>query len=141
MVYNVVWLPKSIEKQLPLAENSRLRVDVEVAGGAFNRALQPANGKWFILLSGKFMKAHGVALGNRIEIGFNVADQDAVEVPDELREALLVNDDAYTIWNELTAGKRRSHAFRVASAIRPETRQRRVIEVIDNIITGNTHRW
>ena len=62
-----------------------------------------------------------VTLGDRVFVQFDIADQDAVEVPEELRFALEVNDQAAAVWSGLTPGKRRGFAYRVDSAKRRET--------------------
>jgi uncharacterized protein YdeI (YjbR/CyaY-like superfamily) len=75
-----------------------------------------------------------VSLGDRVFIQFDIADQDAVEVPEELRFALEVNDQAAAVWSGLTPGKRRGFAYRVNSAKRRETKANRVEEVVDDLV-------
>ena len=132
--YTVAYLPAKVIKSLPLKQHPRLRVDGELNGVRFANALHPANGKWYLLVPRRMQKQCGVTLGDRVFIQFDIADQDAVEVPTELRFALEVNDQAASIWSDLTPGKRRGFAYRVSSAKRRETRANRVEEVINDLM-------
>lgn len=134
MQYTVVFVPKDLLEQLPLKEHPRLRVDGEVNGVPFNGALHPTRGRRYVLLSKKFLRQCGLSAGDVTEIRFRIADQEAVDVPAELRFALDVNDQAREVWDQITAGKRRSLAWTIASAKRRETREQRVEEVIATLI-------
>lgn len=91
----------------------------------------PAQGKWYLMVSEKLQKTCGVSMGDHVSVSFDIADQDAVTLPIELQDALEANDTAREAWNGWTAGKRRGWCHRVDSARMPETRERRVEEVID----------
>ncbi len=133
--YTVAYLPVKLIKTLPLQQYPRLRIDGELNGVRFANALHPANGKWYLLVPRRMQKKCEVTLGDRVFIQFDIADQDAVEVPEELRFALEVNDVASAVWSDLTPGKRRGFAYRVNSAKRRETRANRVEEVISDLIS------
>ncbi len=83
------------------------------------------------MVSKKLQKLCGVSLGDRVAVSFDIANQDAITVPCELQFALEANDAAREVWESWTAGKRRGFCYRVDSAKMPETRERRVEEVID----------
>ena len=134
MNYTVAYLPKSLIAELPLKKHPRLRVEGEVNGYRFGGALHPAKGKWYVLLPKRTLKKLRLSVGDEVYIAFEIADQEAVDVPPELRHALDVNEKATDIWKSLTAGKRRSFAFRVSSAKLIETRERRVDEVLSAIL-------
>ncbi|MEM8981122.1 MAG: YdeI/OmpD-associated family protein [Pseudomonadota bacterium] len=72
----------------------------------------------------------GVALGDEVEVRFAVADQDAVNVPNALAEALETHGDLAEVWDSWTPGKRRGWAHRVASAKTAPTIAKRVDEVL-----------
>jgi len=133
--YTVAYLPVKLIKDLPLKEHPRLRIDGELNGVRFANALHPSSGKWYLLVPRRMQKQCDVKLGDRVFIQFDIADQDAVEVPEELRFALEVNDQAAAIWSGLTPGKRRGFAYRVDSAKRRETRANRVEEVINDLVS------
>ena len=133
-VYAAVYLPANVRDQLQLGGNPRLRVEGFIGGAAFRGACQPAgNKKWYLMLSKKFLKANKLSMGDRVTVELAVADQDAVDVPEELRLALAADDRAAKIWQGLTAGKQRGFAYRVSSAKRAETRERRVEEVLESL--------
>lgn len=101
-----------------------------------NVDFMPAKGKWFMMVSKKYLRLCGLSVGDVASIGFDIADQDAVTLPDELRFALDADDEATAAWVKLTAGKRRGFAYRVASAKMPETRERRVDEIMELLRAG-----
>ena len=80
------------------------------------------------------LKKCGLKLGGDVLVMFRIADQNAVDVPDELRKAIESNDRADEAWRALTPGKRRGYAYRVASAKRTETRAHRVEEVMEWVL-------
>jgi len=132
--YTVAYLPAKLIKTLPLKKHPRLRIDGELNGVRFANALHPSGGKWYLLVARRMQKQCDVSLGDRVFIQFDIADQDAVEVPEELRFALEVNDQAAAIWSGLTPGKRRGFAYRVNSAKRRETRANRIEEVVNDLV-------
>lgn len=131
--YTVVYLPGSLEDELPLHEHPRLRVDAEVEGWEMNNALNPAGGRWYLILSRKMLRETGLKLGDEAHVRMSVADQDAVDVPAELLSGLAGDAKASKTWQSLTAGKRRGYAYRVSSAKREETRAKRVVEVLGEL--------
>lgn len=133
--YTVVFLPRDLIGALPLDDYPRLRISGEVEDYPFEAALTPVRGEWYILLSGKLLKAIGKRVGDVVSVRFRVADQDAVDVPPALQAALSGDSGMQTIWDGLTAGKQRSLAYRVASAKREATQAKRIAEVFD-IMTG-----
>lgn len=130
----VVYVPKKIINQLPMGKGARLRIDGELNGVRFELAIMPAKGRWYILMSKRLQKLCGIGVGEKVEIDFNIADQDRVVVPDELRNALEADDDAMAVWNDLTAGKQRSFCYYVDSAKRAETRENRVEVVLRRLL-------
>ncbi|QDT05103.1 hypothetical protein K227x_35010 [Rubripirellula lacrimiformis] len=86
------------------------------------------------MVSKKLQKLCGVSMGDRVSVSFDIAVQDAITVPMELRYALEANDAAREVWDSWTAGKRRGFCYRVDSAKMVETRERRVEEVIDTLM-------
>ncbi|MEM1156767.1 MAG: YdeI/OmpD-associated family protein [Verrucomicrobiota bacterium] len=133
MKYTVLYIPKKIEQELRLVENPRLRVDGLIEGEPFSAACQPTGTSWYLILSKRFLKEAGLAIGYQASVQLSVADQDAVDVPEDLQAELERNPAIKRKWNLLTAGKRRGLAYRVASAKRLETREQRIFEVLDSI--------
>lgn len=130
--YRVIYVPDSVAGDLRLADHPRLRVDARIARLPLNAALQPSGGRWYVLLSRRFLREAGAKVGDEVEVTFTVAaDQAAVEVPAALAQALRRRADARALWEALTPGRRRGLAHRVAQAKRAETVERRVIEVLE----------
>lgn len=135
MAYHVVYLPAKIRNVLPLDKSPRLRTVGFVNRQPFRLALMPTAGKkWYLLLSLKFLKKCGAKNGDRVDVEFSLDDPDAVEVPPELRHAVEANGRAAQIWDQMTPGRKRGLAYRVASAKRSETRRRRVEVVLEEIL-------
>ena len=83
------------------------------------------------MISKRVRKACSAKIGDRVTVGFEIDDQDAVDVPPELQNALEQDDEAMLVWRELTPGKKRGFAYMVDSARRKETRERRAEEVLE----------
>ncbi|MEO0987757.1 MAG: YdeI/OmpD-associated family protein [Cyanobacteria bacterium J06639_14] len=135
-VYTVVFLPPDLQDELPLNKYPRLRMSGEIGEVPIEGAWQPSKGHWYLMLSRPLMKAGNYSLGDEVDVRFNVVDQDAVEVPDELALALDRDEAASQAWDQLTPGKRRGLAHRVASAKTAPTRSRRLAEVLNSLKSG-----
>jgi len=129
--YTVVYVPGEILAELPMAEYPRLRIAGEVNDHPFEASITPAKGVWYVLFSKRVLKAIGAEVGDNVSIRFRVADQDAVDVPAALGEALGDDTRMRTLWDAQTPGKRRALAYRVASAKTEATQSKRVVEVFD----------
>lgn len=129
----VVDIPGSMEEELPLEKYPRLRVEAAVKDEELNCALQSDDGHWVMTLPRKLLRATGVSEGDEVIVRMRVADQSAVDVPEELLSGLARDAKASSAWGRLTPGKKRSFAWRVRSAKRPETRTRRVAEVLGEL--------
>lgn len=136
LFYNVVFIPDALRQALPLKQYPRLRIDGEMHDIPIEAALQPAKGRSYLLISQAFMKQHGLTLGDEVEVRFNVGDQDFVDVPEELQQALYANEAALAKWEALTPGKKRGYASQVASAKRQATRVSRAEKMIGFILEG-----
>lgn len=135
MVYNVIWLPEALSSRLPFTKYPRLRIDAEIGGIFTNCAFQIEGKRRYILISSDFMKQARIALSERTQIRFSIADQAAVGVPFELEIALSNNLSAKRKWDMLSPGKKRGYVHRIASAKRQETIEKRVEEVIETLNT------
>ncbi|MEL7491107.1 MAG: YdeI/OmpD-associated family protein [Pseudomonadota bacterium] len=134
-VYSVVFLPKPLHKDLPLEQHPRLRLTGEINDHPFDAALTPVRGRWYILLSKKVLKAINAMIGDTVEVRFDIANQDAVDIPDRLQAALKTDKQMMKLWNEQTPGMQRGLAYRVASAKMEKTQAKRVNEVF-SILKG-----
>ncbi|MEM6702489.1 MAG: YdeI/OmpD-associated family protein [Acidobacteriota bacterium] len=130
-VYTVVFVPADLVAELPLREHPRLRITGEVEGHPLEASLTPVRGRWYLLLSKKLLEAIGAKVGEQVTVSFNVADQNAVSLPEELQRALEANPSAADLWRDQTPGRQRGLAYRVASAKTSPTRAKRIQEVFD----------
>ena len=133
--YHVLYLPDELKPELPLDEHPRLRIDAEVNGVEHTGTWMPAGGgDYYLMLSKRLLKETGLEPGETATVRFRVADQNAVDVPEELEQALSQRELAREAWDDLPVGKRRNYAYRVSSAKREETRFRRTAAVIEELI-------
>jgi hypothetical protein len=104
-LYSVIYLSAEIAAQLPLAIHPRLRVKGEINDYPFSGAFIPSSQGYYLILGSARLKAMGLKVGMLIELRFNIADQDGVDVPEELLGALIAPKAAQRAWDALTPGK------------------------------------
>lgn len=122
----LIYVDEELAKVLPFDSHKRLRVDGDIHGFYISGAFMPYHGRWFLQLSKKTMKEIGVGVGDVIEFNFTIADQDAVDIPNELRDALEINPSMKELWDTLTPGKKRGYSYMVTKAKLPATKQKRI---------------
>lgn len=81
------------------------------------------------------LRKAGLALGETAFIELEAADPDAVHLPPELAAALAQDGEARARWETFTPGKQRSLGTHVDQAKRPETRERRALDLARKIRT------
>ena len=135
--YNVLIAPPDICAQLPLGEFPRLRVEGEIADIPVANAFMPTgDGRHYVIVAPNVLKNGNARLGDYVEMRFRIADQDHVDVPTELANAIAAKRGAADVWEALTPGKKRMLAQHVHSAKTPPTRAKRVQEAVD-ALTGH----
>ena len=127
--YTVIFVPDEVKAALPLAEYPKLRISGEVDDHPIEAALTPVRGEHYILLSKKLLVVIGKGVGDEVELRFRVADQDAVEVPERLAQALTRDEAMRVLLQAATPGKQRALAYMVASAKRAATQDQRIEKV------------
>ena len=131
--FRVIFLPEEIAARLKPKQH--LRLEGEINGIRFEGAVQSSKSGWYVMVSKKLLKICGLDVGRTTTVEFDVGDQDAVDVPDELYFALQADEEARRAWAAITSGRRRTFAHRVGSAKLRETRLHRVEEVIEQLKT------
>lgn len=135
--YTVVYLPPAMASELPFDAHPRLRVVGEIADVPVEGAWQPAgDGRRYLMVPKTVFESAGVAVGDRVEVRFKIADQDAVDVPDALNRLLISDKDLAAKWSALTPGAQRAFSYRVSSAKTEPTIAKRVSEVADMVRAG-----
>jgi len=90
--YRILRLPADVEAELPFTTHPRLRVTGEIAELPVSLAFNPDPGKRrYVILSTRFCRDAHIDVGDQVEFRFNIADQDAVDIPEEL-SALLAGE-------------------------------------------------
>lgn len=133
--YKVVFLPPDITDQLPLKTYPRLRIQGEINEQPYEGSCTPVRGQHYLLLSSDFLKSVNAQVGDDVDVRFAIADQDAVDVPTRLREALWDNPKMQALWDNQTPGKQRGLAYMVATAKTEPTIAKRIDTVFD-ILSG-----
>lgn len=134
MAYDVVYLPDDLVDRLEFPTGKRLRIDGEICGVRFGPAILPSGGRFYIIVSGKLQRECLIHPGDDVDVCFDIADPNRVDIPTELEHAIAANDPASVKWNNLSAGKKRGMCYRVSSAKRIETKERRIEEIIAELI-------
>ncbi|GAB4362570.1 MAG: hypothetical protein OHK0021_06600 [Bryobacter sp.] len=129
--YNVVYLPEEFIAELPLGEYPRLRIRGQLGNASFAGAWQPTGqSRWYLMVSKALLAKSGYRLGDIVRLRFRVDDQDAVDIPDTLAEALEADRKAQKAWEALTPGKRRGLAHMVSCAKTFPTQQKRCADIL-----------
>jgi hypothetical protein len=132
-VYTVIYVPRRVKQKLSPA--ARVRVIGTIHRRPYRGAIQPAGGgKHYLLLSKKFLKSVGLAVGKATLVTLALDDPSAVELLPEFENALRANSVAWQQWQALTPGARRSIAHQVASAKGIATRHARIEACLDKLI-------
>ena len=131
MFYTVVYLPSKVAASIDFSVAKRVRINGEIDGIRIEAALMPTGGRWYLMVAKAMQRTIAKGLGDSVRVEFEIADPDAITVPSEMQFALDADDTAKAAWDACTAGKRRGWCYRIASARRPETRERRVEEILD----------
>ena len=134
MFYGGVFLPDTLLSELPQARERGFRLVGEVGGVMSEFGLMAVKTRRYIVLSKDFLAQAKLQRGDEVVFRFSPVDPNRVEVPMELEQALQTHRTADTIWKKLSAGKRREFANRVASAARETTRQKRVYQLIEELV-------
>ena len=133
--YNVLMLPDDLRSELPFAQYPRLRVEGEIADVPIANAFMPTgDGRHYVIVAAAVLKHADVGIDDIVEMRFKIADQDHVDVPEALLDALDRDDKTKSAWDCITPGKRRMLAQHVFSAKTDKTRSQRVHEAIDALL-------
>ena len=124
-------LPHDIAEELADAE----RLLGEIDGCAFRRTLQKRhNGDPCLRFGKAWLRNNRLQIGAVVPISLQIdPDPDRVDIPEELEEALLQDAKGAWAWAQLTPGRKRSFAYHITLAKRPETRARRAVELLKKI--------
>lgn len=113
------------------------KVLVSINGHTYRSTVAVYGGVFMLPLSAQNREAAGVEAGDTVEVTLehDTAER-RVEVPDDLAAALDSHPGTRAAFDALSFSKQRQRAEAVASAKRPETRERRIAKVIGEL-TGD----
>lgn len=137
------FMPTQIVVVPPLVVEALGGKSVKRVAGTINnypvrRGLLPLPGGGRYLIINKDMcRAAGVQLGQHVTVSLMLdPDPEAVDLPEELVEALAAWPEAETGFNSYSANHRRAIAQHVATAKQAETRARRAVELAERLANG-----
>lgn len=131
MFYGGVFLPEHILSALPQARERGFRLSGEVGGLMSEFGLMAVKTRRYVVLSKGFLAQAKLKVGDGVVFRFSPVDPNDIEIPIELEQALRSNRAAALVWDQLTTGKKRECAHRVASAARETTRLKRAYELVE----------
>lgn len=139
MRYWVLFLPASLQRKPPFAAKKKLRMR-GVVGGVHGRpvsmAWQLSGGRHYLMFGKATAKSLALKLGGKVEVAFSVVDDDVVDLPEELAEALTQEPEWSKLWAALTPGRRRGIAHLVRMIISPDLRAQRAVELVRALEEG-----
>jgi hypothetical protein len=130
MDYCAIPVPANITEAL--GTKSAVLVMARVnASAPFKVSLFPVGGgKHFIRVRKQVRKEANLNEGDRVTVEITVLDRADIEIPSDLSAALR-RKKALARFNALTPGKKNYMIRRIDDAAKPETRAKRVLEVVD----------
>lgn len=132
--YQVLFMPPTLAEMLPMKAHPRLRVRGEIVDIPVAGAWMPTgDGRHYFIVSPAVRKGTGARLGDMLDMRFVIDEQDRVDMPPALSEALAAQPAMQAAWMKLTPGQRRGHAHLVAQAKTDATRQRRIHAVLETL--------
>ena len=116
-------------------------VTVTVGSHTYRTTVAPMGGRFMIPLSAENREAAGLSAGDevRVEIALDTAPRE-MKAPDDLAEALRAAPDAATFFESLSFSHKRSYVDWIVSAKKDETRQRRVTQAVELLLTKRKQR-
>lgn len=129
IVNTFIPVPHDLGDELYSRNVKRLLVEIDKV--PIKRALfgNPQDG-FYILVGKNTLRDLRIGIGAVVNVQIAIdPDPDAVDLPEELEEYLLQDDEFAASFNALTPGMRRSLAYYVTSAKKVDTRINRCIEL------------
>lgn len=129
-------MPRALAAVLPMKAHPRLRVRGEIVDIPVEGAWMPTgDGQNYFIVSPAVRKGTGAKLGDMLDMRFVIDNQDRVDMPAALSQALALQPAMQVDWMKLTPGRQRGLAHQVAQAKTDATRQRRIHSVLE-ILSG-----
>jgi len=129
-------LPKAVSDRLP--RRGRTTVEGTLNDHPFQATLEPDGQLSHWLKVGKELsEATGVQVGDVVTLAIAPVEQEPEpKVPADLHEALAASPQARAVWDATTTIARLDWIHWIESAKRPKTRQRRIANACDMLVSG-----
>jgi hypothetical protein len=124
-----------------LGGGKRPPVSVTVGGHTYRTTVSPMGGRHMIPLSAENRDASGLSAGDEVdvEIELDTAPRE-ITAPDDLAEALRASPEAEAFFESLSFSHKRSYVDWIVGAKKDETRQRRVAQAVELLLTKRKQR-
>ena len=116
-------------------------VTVTVSGHTYRTTVAPMGGRFMIPLSAENREASGLSAGDEVdvEITLDTAPRE-MKAPDDLAEALRASPEAQAFFESLSFSHKRSYVDWIVGAKKDETRERRVTQAVELLLTKRKQR-
>lgn len=124
-----------------LGGGKRPPVTVTVGGHTYRTTIAPMGGRYMIPVSAENRAASGLSAGDEVavEIALDIAPRE-MKAPDDLAVALRASPEAEAFFESLSFSHKRSYVDWIVSAKKAETRQRRVAQAVEMLLTQRKQR-
>ena len=124
-----------------LGAGKRPPVTVTVGGHTYRTTVSPMGGRHMLPLSAENRAASGLSAGDEVdvEITLDTAPRE-MKAPDDLAEALRASPEAEAFFESLSFSHKRSYVDWIVGAKKDETRQRRVAQAVELLLTKRKQR-
>jgi hypothetical protein len=120
-----------------LGAGLRPAVTVSVGSHTYRTTVAPMAGKFYIPLSRENREAAGVEAEDDVDVEIDLDTEPRVmEAPDDLAQALSLDDSAREFFDALSYSHRRAYVDWITSAKKPETRERRIGQAVEMLHEG-----
>lgn len=124
-----------------LEAGKRPPVTITVRGHTYRTTVAPIGGRFLVPLSAENRQTSGLAAGDvvSVRVELDTAPRQ-IRVPDDLAVALAKSPEAAAFFESLSFSHRRSYVDWMTSAKKPETRERRVTQAVELLLTKRKQR-
>lgn len=108
----------------------------------YRGSLAKMGGDWPMLLVRSDVRAAlGVGIGDRVRVRLELdTEPRVVELPEDAATAVEADQAAAATWEQLAPSHRREYVAWIEEAKRPETRQRRIAQMVERLARGERRR-
>lgn len=117
-----------------LGKGKRPPVLVTLNGYGYRSTVATYGGEFYLPVRREVREAAGITPGQTIEVSIALDEQPrTVELPEGLGRALAVHPEAQAAFDRLSYSHQKEYVEWILSAKRPETRERRVTQVVSRL--------